>query len=88
MTSRNERLARVGRIEEIAYNIGFTEGELEDIIMLIDETDNLLTDEEYDQWIDNLVGIRRKLVKKAKNLRKRKRVLNHTSDQQVSSGTI
>lgn len=51
----------------LAYNVGLTEAELNLLIRLLD--DDEFTDPEQDE----LDGIRRKLVKKRKTLRRRQR---------------
>lgn len=53
------------RNSEIVYNVGLSEQELTELIRLIDDEDDL--DEDF------LMGVRRKLVHKQKQLRAKKR---------------
>jgi hypothetical protein len=54
-------------VSQLDYNVGLTEAELDLLIRVLD--DDLFTDEEQDE----LDGIRKKLVKKRKTLRRRDR---------------
>lgn len=55
-------------MSQLAYNVGLTEPELDLLIKLIDDEEDFTDEEEAE-----LAGIRRKLVNKRKQLRRRER---------------